>query len=392
MGEEETPWAMVQGLRIQNAPLDQIVEALQQRGLERDDIELLMKDAPELVPAPAPVQPTLVELPRDAGPAEPAKPGHSIAAWIGIVLSALGSIIGGWGAMGFGLKPPHPFLPWFILLVLSLLAFLGLLVSEARKGVRRTAKNLGFVLFFVCIVPTLGGLIGGWGLLPIVCAAGFLSSIPMLVWGSISGERLPGVGSLVRGATVFESHDVQFIVVVPERPAPTVAPGDYVEVLVVAQNCVDVPRQLLVEVVGEPRALAQECRHAFQLAPGALVEHVIPVRVGALAPPWCNFLIDVAGRGVGGRRVRLAKGKDWLSPREKRLEQVADLVGAAWDVANSGVGSLATFGLDVLTTETYGSFRVKCYASQSVVREARSPTVITRFAPTSEELAAAATS
>lgn len=392
MGEEETPWAMVQGLRIQNAPLDQIVEALQQRGLERDDIELLMKDAPELGPTPLPVQPALVELPHDGAPAEPAKPGHSVAAWIGIVLSALGAIIGGWGSMGFGLKPYPPLLPWFILLVLSVLTFLGLLVSEARKGVRRTAKNLGFVLFFVCIVPTLGGLIGGWGLLPIVCAAGLIASIPMLVWGSISGERLPGVSSLVRGATVFESHDVQFIVVVPERPAPTVAPGGYVDVLVIAQNCVDTPRQLLVEVVGEPRALAQECRHAFQLAPGALIEHVIPVRVGALAPPWCNFLIDVAGRGVGGRRVRLAKGKDWLSPREKRLDQVADLVGAAWDVANSGVGSLATFGLDVLTTERYGSFRVKCDASQSVVREARSPGVTIRFAPTPEELAAAATS
>jgi hypothetical protein len=382
MGEEETPWAMVQGLRIQNAPLDQIVEALQQRGLERDDIELLMKDAPELGPTPLPVQPALVELPTDAAHTEPAKPGHSIAAWIGIVLSALGAIIGGWGSMGFGLKPYPPLLPWFILLVLSLLTFLGLLVSEARKGVRRTAKNLGFVLFFVCIVPTLGGLIGGWGLLPIVCAAGLISSIPMLVWGSI--ERLPGVGSVVRGATVFEDHDVQFIVVVLERPAPTVAPGGSVDITVIAQNCVDLPRDLLIEVGGEPRALAQECRYSFRLDPGAIVEHVIPVRVGALASEWSNFAVDVSGRGVGGRRVRLSRGQEWVSPRSQVTHNVVgNLVGAA---------ALVTVGVGVFSFGSYGSFRVKCDVSKSVVRETRSPTVTIKFAPTPEELAAAATS
>jgi hypothetical protein len=177
MGDEETPWAMVQGLRIQNAPLDQIVEALQQRGLERDDIELLMKDAPELVPAPMSVQPSLVELPRDAVPTAPATPEPSTAAWIGIVVSVLGSIIGGWGATGFGLRPPPPMLPWFILLLLSLIIFIGLLVSEGRKGcgeLRRTSLRA-----LLLLVPVVGGLVGGWGAADRLCSR---THRPMLVW------------------------------------------------------------------------------------------------------------------------------------------------------------------------------------------------------------------
>lgn len=106
-------------------------------------------------------------------------------------------------------------------------------------------KPLGFVFFFAFIAAAVSGFISGWdgALLGTVL---FVSSGPMIVWTSRSGAHLPGV---------FETDDVQFVVT---WSAESVGPGEFVTVLLLAQNHVDVARRVQFDMKG-PARLRSRC-------------------------------------------------------------------------------------------------------------------------------------
>jgi len=103
-GDDETPWALVQRLRAEGAPFSDIVERLKARGLDRESLELLLKDAPELRAAPPPPRPRpkpsagdpVMDAAAEALSLAPGKPLR----WIAIVLlaAALVAGLGGWSA------------------------------------------------------------------------------------------------------------------------------------------------------------------------------------------------------------------------------------------------------------------------------------------------------
>jgi len=361
---EETPWAMVQRMRGEAAPFEQIVLALQKAGLAREDIELLLKGAPELAPPPliAPVKLEPIDVSVSA----------STWRWVGIVGAEGAAAIGAfawasgevWGAAVAGL---------------GAVGTAALLVPELKTGLRRTLKKLGAVNFFVGMMPALNVLISGWHAWNIPFTVAFLTSVPLMVWASISGERLKGLKDFAKGATVFEHHDVQFVVAAPE--SPTVAPGETVEVVVIAQNCVDADRKLLIEVLGDPQSVLAERGQTHSLLPGCVVRFVVPLRPQPLAPKVFTATIGLLGVGdAAGPRVRLAKGAEWVAPSTALR---TNLVGAI-AFAAVGVGSFAL--------GSNGSIRIKVDTDKPFVDVPRTTQVTTLYQPTDAELKAAAKS
>ncbi len=254
---------------------------------------------------------------------------------------------------------------------------------ELRKGLRRTARPAAFVLFFSFFLPFLSGLILGWELPQLVTGALFLLSVPLLVWASRTGEKLHGLtdyGARSGGAigNVFESNDVQFSVAWSTQPR---APGEAVNLTILAQNCVDVPRDLTLSIRGDVRSNLAPQRHTFALEPGWVVELHVPVRVPPLANERFGFVIDLAGSGVAtGRRVRLAKGAEWISPSDSLL---GNLLGAA---------TLATVGAGVFTLGSNGAITVRVDPDRPYVAQEAPLEVVTRYQPDAATLAAAAKS
>jgi len=154
----------------------------------------------------------------------------------------------------------------------------ALLVPELKTGLRRTLKKLGAV---TSRRNDAGAERADQRLARVehsvhrrVPHVGAVDGL-----ASISGERLKGLKDFAKGATVFEHHDVQFVVAAPE--SPTVAPGETVEVVVIAQNCVDADRKLLIEVLGDPQSVLAERGQTHSLLPGCVVRFVVPLRASA---------------------------------------------------------------------------------------------------------------
>ncbi|MFZ5439902.1 MAG: hypothetical protein ACOZQL_07820 [Myxococcota bacterium] len=368
-GVEETPWAVVQRLRASGASFETIIAALQERGLGREDLELLLQDDEDFRAwrRGRPASPPAEAVAAPAAPSAPTDWGR-LARWSVITLSTLAAgvaaaVLGGAGG--------------FLAMVGAWLPGLVLLALELRRGVRRTLRPLGFVFFFAFIAPTVGGFIGGFVGPRLLGTALFLSAIPLIVWASRTGARLKGLLDFGSGA-VFERSGVQFSV---EWTTGPFGPGEHVEVAVRAQNCLDVSRTLVVSVKGDGRSALDPQRHPVSLAPGVIEEVLVPVRVPPLASPVFGFLIDFDVEGAEvGRRVRLEQGVEWVSPSEALL---GNLLGAA---------SLASVGLGVFTLGSNGAIRVKVDDARAVPPTKRKPEVTTRYAPTPEELEAAARS
>lgn len=340
--------------------------------MPREDLELLLQDDPdfrawtrgqaarqsstlEAPPAPPPVDVT----PTDTG---------KIVRWLVITLSALACGLlaaGSQSTLGLALT------------LAAALPAVGLLVGEFKKGLRRTARSLGFVLFFAFIAPALSGFIGGWYPAQLLTAPLFLLSVPLLIWASRSGEKLKGLSDFGR-PSVFESGEVQFSVAFAQG---TFGPGETVDVRVHVQNCVDVPRDLVIKIRGDMRSNLAPFEHKASLDPGCIVEITVPVRVPPLAPERFGFTIDLEGTGPGvGRRVRLAKGAEWVTPS-------ASLAGNLL-----GVATLATVGAGIFTLGSSGGITVKVDTEKPYAASETKFELKELYRPDGATLAAAATS
>jgi hypothetical protein len=367
---EETPWAMVQRMRAEAAPFEQIVLALQKSGLAREDIELLLKGAPELLPPPL-IAPLQVERVSEMDLSISTKPGAPLR-WFGLAVAE--------GAAAVGAFAWQSEEPWGAgLTAVGAIGTVGLLVPELKTGVRRTLKKLSALHFLVGMMPALHVLMSGWHTWNTPFTVAFLTSVPLMIWASITGERLKGLKDFAKGAAVFEHNGVQFVLAAPE--SPMVAPGETVEVVVLAQNCVDADRKLLIEVMGDPQSVLAERAQAHSLLPGCVVRFTVPVRPQPLAPKVFTATIGLLGvGGAAGPRVRLAQGAEWVAPSTALR---TNLVGAI-TFAAVGVGSFAL--------GSNGSIRIKVDIEKPFVDVPRTTQVTTLYQPTGAELKAAAES
>lgn len=371
MDGEETPWALVQRLRGEGASFDAIIVGLQARGLPRDDIEILLKDDEGFRAwsrGQAPVQ--AASAPVQVSASAPSTPtdGGRIGRWAAITVSALAcGLLAATAKMGIE----------FALMFVAVIPALWLLIGEFKKGVRRTSKALGYVLFFSFFAPALSGFIGGWGLAQLLTTPLFLLSVPMMIWASRTGEKLKGLPDF-GDASIFENGEVQFAV---SYSAAQVGPGETVDVVVHAQNCVDVARSLRIMVRGDMRSNLATAEHALSIEPGCVIEVMVPVRVPPLAPERFGFTIDFVGSGTNvGRRVRLAKGAEWVTP-------AASLAGNLL-----GVATLATAGLGVFTLGSNGGITVKVDTEKPYATSERKFETKELYRPDAAALSAAATS
>ena len=371
---EETPWALALRLRSEGASLETVVEQLQQRGLSREDVELLLKDAPQFAPQPRPRH-ALYLPPLVFAPARPKRPTDigpgSKARWVGITFLTVGVEASGWFAStsaGSGLAA----------FAVTTAAVLVLLASEVRVGPRRTAQRLGFVLFFVCFFPGISGFVSGWNAFTIPSALAAVVSFPVLIWARRARERIKGIADFLPVPVVFENNGVQFIVGLME--SRTYAPGDSVEIYAFVQNCVDARRDLRLTVAADPGVLSEGVSHTLPLDPGCVLLLTIPVRIGALAPAWSVFVLNVEGLGEGGRRLRIVKGQAWVPSSSLRPSDL-------WAAVSSAAVGLAGFRLGA-----HGTIRVKVDTSLPVCQETRFGTLRLIYQPTPEELQTAARS
>jgi hypothetical protein len=367
--EDETPWAQVQRIRAQGGSVDFIVDALEARGLGREDIELLLQDDPAFVEwkrsAPRPATPSAVTA---AAPTRPPHDWGRTLRWSVITLSSLLAGIAAAGVRGF---------TGLVAMMVAWVPSLALVALELRRGPRRTLRSLGFVLFFSFILPTVAAIISGFDAPRTLAVALFASSIPLLIWASRTGERLRGLSDFGGGA-VFERADVQFSVT---STAGSVALGDYAEVQVLAQNCVDAPRSLVVMVLGDSASSAPQQRQVLPISPGCVIRVVLPVRVMPSASGRFAFLVDFDVEGeIAGRRVRLAKGHEWVPPSRSIVENLL------------GVATLATAGIGVFRLGWNGVVRVTIDEQKAPQSTTRSVEVSELYRPDETEVAAAAKS
>lgn len=345
--DAETPWAI---------------------GLDREEVELLLQGIPDRPPAPA-----LVAAPR----LEPADLSIDTgvganARYVGIFALEVALWVGVWNGVGAGEA-------WGLgLAAVGAAGTLALVVPELKAGLRRTFGKLGPVHFFAFCIPAFAALMGtrGWNL-PFVAL--FLASVPMLLWARLTGPRLKGIRDFAKGAPVFESNDVQFTLMAPEEAQA--GPGEAVLATVLAQNCVDAERKLVLEVVGEAQAVIVERTQSFSLMPGCVVELVVPVRPQPAAPPVFSVGFDFRGEGTEkGPRVRLEQGTTWVTPADALGK---NLIGAL---------TLVTVGVGAFSFGSSGRMRIRVDATKPFVDEPRFTTVRTVYQPTADELERAAKS
>jgi hypothetical protein len=369
MGESETPWALVTRLRANGSTIEQIVAALKEQLLSREDIDLLLQDdeAYRAWTRGRPVEPVASQV-ASRSPQPPADVAR-IVRWVVITLGALASGVAlaiansAVGAViAFGVASPA----------------LVLLVIEFRKGVRRTARPLGFVLFFAFIGAVVSGFIGGWDVPAILGAMLFVSSVPLIVWASRTGEHLKGIHDFEAIGALFESNELQFTV--SWNPEP-VGPGQFVEVKVMVQNCVDEPRRLQLEVKGGMRSPVTPISYLEAIEPGCIVEVQVPVAVPAIAEGSFSFVIDVQGSGSKmGRRVRLQRGETWVTPGGATLTNVL------------GAATLLGAGVGLFQLGSNGVITVKVDESRATPISTREVTSKQLYQPAASELSVAAKS
>lgn len=173
---------------------------------------------------------------------------------------------------------------------------------------------------------------------------------------------------------VFEHGDVQFTVKLPRGPR---ALGSSAFVKVVAQNCLDAPRSLLVQLIGDVGQLSSPERFEVPLPPGAIVEASLPVWV--LVPTTqrvVTLLAWVASFGSAvGVRLRSSRGQAYKLSAPNALAE--NLVGLA---------SLAVLGIGWVREAGEGLFSIRHDFKLPLNAEVPVATVRTRYEPTAEEL------
>ncbi len=255
-----------------------------------------------------------------------------------------------------------------------LLVAAGLVGLEYRlAGPWKTTRTLGYVLFFLCCVPTVAGFVAGWTALKGLCAVLLVASVPLVVFSRRNDTLLKSTGDFLAAGDVFESNDVQFRVTAPERAL--VARGEVAPLVIVAMNCVDVPRELRVRFGGDVEAVSCEREYVVPLAPGSVWRVLVPLRlkVGATGP--ARLLIGITGHGTeGGVRVRHATGAEWVMPSDAML---ANVLGAA---------SLLAFGSGSFLLGSNGAVLLQPDLERPFV-DARDELVVTALAaPTADAL------
>lgn len=373
MSADETPWALVQRKLAAGDSIDDIIAGLKARGLDREDIDLLLQDLPEFQAARR-VAPVVEEVPAPQRPDVPlvdSGPGSPFR-WIGIgmllfvgLVTALAANLGSTSAL--------------VGTALSVALALPLLVIEFANGRRRTFKRLGLCLGVLFLIPAAVALaVSGVNPFSVSYSLLAIAGLALLGVASRGKEVLPGIESVHPDAPFFEHDDVQFLPFSPKKE--TFAPGESVEIAILAQNCVDAPRTLIVRFEGGRDDLGTDRQFSFALPPGAIVELVAPIRLGALAREIVHFTFTIAGRGDGGRRLRFCEGAEWVTPNAQALKNAL------------GVMSLGVVGLATFTLGSNGNVRVKCDDTKPYVHTGREASTKVVFVPTPEQLALAARS
>jgi hypothetical protein len=181
---------------------------------------------------------------------------------------------------------------------------------QVRFSPRQSSRVFGITFLLAgCVTASAGPLYVGGA----IAVAGALLS----VFGFMRTDNpLPGVLDVVPLKQFYESDGVHFVVGWSEQP---VARGGSFGVLVVAQNIMTAPRELIVRLDGVGEHAVNERERALPLSPGAIVRASFPFRLTALAEGTLRFTVCVEGRGnQPGLRLR----------RDRGAEYVADLAGA----------------------------------------------------------------
>jgi hypothetical protein len=307
----ETPWAVVQRLQAANQPFDVIVATLRSRGLLPEDITVLLKDEPgfEEWSTEAAQKRANLEIEFRAS----APPFHVWPAlrWLTITISAL---IAGLGFVAESLLP----VGWVALTSMAVLA-----AYELVRSPRRAALRLGIILLLAFTVPAFAtmfdGLTVGRILSMVLCGG----ALVLLGLGLTAVEKILGLRDFGAQGKIFEDGDVQFVVDWEKQLSDKYAPGHFVNLYVAAQNCVEVPRSLILTLRGDSRVGFEAQNHALPIAPGCIIQAVVPVRIPPMSTAEFSFRIDFMGTGkASGRRVRLSKGVAWVNSADAFVSNV----------------------------------------------------------------------
>lgn len=332
MEATESPWAQLQRLRTEGANLATIVAALEQRGLSSEELELLLKDEPGFTARGAPKR-----LPPVT---PPSTTGASLGRWVAMWALGFAATIAWCIGLGSGNSA-------MAILVVGMWTVGALLLAlEIRSvGLGRSSNNVAYLAFLTMAVPALSGFVVGWSPVSALAAAAVVGASLLLWWARRRSEPFAALDRY--DGDVFEDNDVQFKVATPEEA--TVAAGQVFPVVIRAQNCVDVDRELVIALGGDVRSLLGVREHTVRLPPAALVEIRLPLRLSRDADDRVRIVLGISGRGsTGGRRVRVTPAAKWVLPVDAVL---ANVVGAL-----------------TLTTLGFGSFRL---GSNGVVMLAR---------------------
>jgi hypothetical protein len=293
---------------------------------------------------------------------EPPTDWSHLARWTVITSSAMAS------GLGAAMVPQGSGLA--VMGVLALPA-LGVAALEYGRARGRTLRSLGSVSFFAFIVPAVALFVGELTPARAVGAALFLASVPLILWASRRTPQIKGLPDFGL-PDVFELGGVQFAVAHGVEP---VGVGEYVRVLVRAQNVLEVPRNLVIRVRGDGEVGIQPQTHRVPMTPGVVRDLLVPVRVPTLAAGSVSFVVDfdVTGDRVG-RRLRLQQGAEWVGPSSAA---VTNVIGAL-TLAGAGLGAFRLGSNGVVSVKVDGT---KAYASEERVIEVKD-----LYLPSAEEL------
>lgn len=317
---------MVLRMKDDGATFLAVVEALEQRGLDRDDIQLLFEGSPQLDAWRAGQQVRAREPASEQVGAS--RPAPRVAPRVRVEVPA------------------------------------GLTTQQSPQG-PNTLRWVGFAV--AAVIAGFGFFISPMGIVNVSMGVVALA-VAVAVWSGTRREAMPGVPDFIDGG-LFESSDVQFAVAVPG--GATVGLGESFDVLVTAQSCVDAARVLVVELGGQTAHVSSPLRHEFELPPGVVVEVLVPFRVSSLSSSALSFEVAVFGLGdAQGARLRSSRGATFITPKHSLATNLI------------GVATLAVVGAGFFVLGANGSFRIRVDGDRPISHAEPSARTRVLFAPT----------
>jgi hypothetical protein len=300
---KETPWGTFKRLEAANESFDAIVTALRARGLSPHEIEVLLSNEPGF-------QEWSTQLAEKKSRLEVEFRERALPLFIGPSLR--------WGLMTINslivlFPAANTYFPFGWVALASLL---GLAAYELIRSARQAALRLSFAFVYAFFIAATFSALAGYTLGRASVALMLGTSLPLFLFGSTAVEKIKGLEDFGTKGKVFEDGDVQFVVRWENELRDKYAPGHHVNLLLTAQNCVEVPRSLVVAVRGDSQVGFRAQNHVLPISPGCIIEAIIPVRVPPMATEQFSFRLDFVGAGkVSGRRVRIAKGAPWVKAK-----------------------------------------------------------------------------